>query len=386
MIFFDINTFFSRKAGGIRTFYDAKLAFFGQQHRHRYYLAFPGGTYRSVQLSSAVTLIEVYGPEISKVKGGYRFMLDYARVFLALRRAAPDVVEVGDPWLTGLLCLLWRKLRIYRGLLVSFCHSDPILTHVEPWAGQGLARILKSKLVLAPLSLLFYRIQRGYDVTVVASEFMQDRLRAQGVPAIRCRLGVPSLFLEAYGARANRGSKSPVRVLYCGRLNLEKGIRLVQELVPHLLELGHVRITIVGRGGAAGHFDALRHPRFQYLGFVEDPLRMRDIYDDHDVLLAPGPFESFGLTILEAMARGLVVVGPDSGGAGETLRSAKSRFCFSAGSFDDFRRAAIAAIECDLELERENARAFALSVGTMDTAMGNLADRYESLVARGNSA
>lgn len=381
MIFFDINTFFARKAGGIRTFYNAKLSFFGQQQLHSYFLAFPGARYRATQQSPAVTLIETYGPEISQVEDGYRFMLDYFSVFLALRKAAPDVVEAGDPWLTGLLCLLLRKLRIYRGLLVSFCHSDPILTHAEPWACQGYGKALKTTLVLAPLSALFYRVQRSYDVTVVASESMQKRLHDRGVKAIRCKLGSPSCFVERYPGRTGR-SKPGVRVLYCGRLNLEKGIRLVQELVPQLLELDNVSVTVVGRGGAAGHFAALKHPRFQYLEFIEDPLQMRDIYDCHDILLAPGPFESFGLTILEAMARGLVVIGPDSGGTGEILRLAKTPFCFSAGSFADFRRAAMMAINCNLELEGEAARAFALSVGTLEAAMGDLADLYASLVGK----
>lgn len=380
MIFFDINTFFAHKAGGIRTFYNARLSFFGQQQMHRYVLAFPGPRYRTSQQSPAVTLIEAYGPQISQVENGYRFMLDYFSVFRALRKAEPDVVEVGDPWLTGLLCLLLRKLGIYRGLLVSFYHSDPIMTHVEPWVDQGRGKSLKTRLILVPLGALFYRVQRSYDVTVVASEFMQRRLGDRGVKAIRCNLGLPSCFVEPYGGRIGRSGRD-VRVLYCGRLNLEKGIRLVQELVPQLLEFDHVSVTVVGRGGAAGYFSALKHPRFQYLGFVEDPLQMRDIYDAHDILLAPGPFESFGLAILEAMARGLVVIGPDSGGTGEILTSANTPFRFSAGSSADFRRVAMMAIDCNLQLEGEAARAFALSVGTLEAAMGRLAERYASMVA-----
>ena len=50
MILLDINTFFAEKAGGIRTFYRAKISFFERQLAHRYYLSIRA---RAAQSSAA---------------------------------------------------------------------------------------------------------------------------------------------------------------------------------------------------------------------------------------------------------------------------------------------------------------------------------------------
>src|SRR3569833_1050321 len=137
MIFLDINTFFAEKAGGIRTFYRAKIGIIERHSAHRSHLVYPGARRAIVSHSSSVTLVEAYGPQVSKDVGGYRFMLDYGRVLAVIRRVKPDVIEVGDPWFSGLFCLAIKKLGLYRGLLACFYHSDPMLTHVLPWASRG---------------------------------------------------------------------------------------------------------------------------------------------------------------------------------------------------------------------------------------------------------
>ena len=203
-----------------------------------------------------MTLAEFYGPQVSKVSGGYRWMLDYAGVLALIRKARPDVIEVGDPWLTGLFCLAVKKFGLYRGLLACFYHSDPILTHVLPWARRGHAQTWKRNLILRPLAALFYRLQRAYDLTVVSSRTMQDHLRHHSVDAALAPLGVSDVFLEGSPPARPQKGKVPraVRLLYAGRLNQEKGIKLVQDVLPRLLEQDEVSVTVIGRGGAAEDF------------------------------------------------------------------------------------------------------------------------------------
>jgi alpha-1,6-mannosyltransferase len=384
MILLDINTFFAEKAGGIRTFYRAKISFFERQLAHRYYLVYPGGRRAIVSRSPGVTLAEFYGPQVSKFPGGYRWMLDYAGVLALIRKEKPDVIEVGDPWLTGLFCLAIKKLGLYRGLLACFYHSDPILTHLLPWARRGHATVWKRNLILRPLAALFYRLQRSYDLTVVSSRTMQDHLRNHSVEAALAPLGVTDVFLE--GAPPARPQKAMAarggRLLYAGRLNQEKGIKLIQEVLPRLLEQDEISVTVIGRGGAAEDFARLEHPRFRYLGFIEDAAEVRSIYDDHDILLAPGPFESFGMGVLEAMARGMVVVGPDQGATAEILRQAESPFIFRAEDTEDFLRAIMKAIDCDQCAESSRSRDTAMRYGSMEQAMGRLVDLYAARTGR----
>jgi alpha-1,6-mannosyltransferase len=134
----------------------------------------------------------------------------------------------------------------------------------------------------------------------------------------------------------------------------------------------------VGRGSQAAWFTGFKHPRFAFLGFVDDPARMRGLYDGHDILLAPGPYETFGLGVLEAMARGMAVVGPDRGGTAELLRQAKSRFIFETGNLNDFLHVLERAIETDRGPETERTLELSRRYGTWDDAIGRMISRYSS--------
>lgn len=384
MRFLDINTFFSPKAGGIRTYHRAKIEWFRKRPGIGYCLVYPGPARQKLKEAPNVTLLEAYGPALTKDPAGYRLLIDFFHVFRAIRAQRPDVLEAGDPWLTGLFCLALRKLGLFRGLLVSFYHGDPVPTYIEPWSERGPFPGLRAPLAKAA-AFLFYRLQRGYDLTAVASRTMETRLKAKGVRTVAyLPFGVPAHFLEGISAPDDISpdaksipGEGPVALLYAGRLDRDKGVDLLLESLPDLLR-GNVSVTVMGRGAMAGGFASFRHTRYRYLGFVADPGEVRAIYDSHHVLLAPGPHETFGLGVLEGMARGLVVVGPDAGGTGELLREAASPFLFPAGDAEGFRQAAARAIACDWRSEFARSRALALRYGGWDDAIGRMIKRYSA--------
>lgn len=382
LLFLDINTFFAPRGGGIRTYHHAKISYFRAQSKHRYVLVYPGARFSVQEVAPTVRLVEAYGPIISQDRRGYRFLLDFIRVFGIIRKVKPDVIEVGDPWLSGMFCLLIKRLGLYRGTLVCFSHSDPMISHVLPRAAVP-GRWRPFRRVLARLiGWLFYGLQRGYDVTVVSSQVLEDGFRARGIKIARAPLAAPGLFLDGAPAQRPRQTdgKRDVRLLFVGRLNPEKGIAVIKAALPRLLAMKHVSATVIGRGEFTDYFEALKHPRFKYLGYLEDREEIKRIYDDHDILLATGPAESFPLAVIEAMARGLVVVGSDEGGTGELLRRAKSPFIFRTGDAEDFLRAVFMAIECDWDAESSRTRDLALSYGTLEKAVGRLADLYATVL------
>jgi alpha-1,6-mannosyltransferase len=386
VICFDINTFYSPKGGGIRTYHNAKISWFKGRKEHRYILAYPAAAYRLLEPDSQVTLLEAFGPAMTKDPAGYRLLMDFLHVLKHIRRVTPDVLEAGDPWLTGLFCLALKKAGYYDGLVSSFYHSDPIRSYLEPWSGHGRFRSGK-RLLCGVLGWMFYRLQNRYDITFVSSRIMEEHLRRKGVRSVAyLPFGVPALFLEADGNRKSgssprRDADGQVRILYAGRLDREKGIELLLAALPDLLARDNVHVTVIGRGAYADRFADWKHERFTYLGFVDTPMKIRDIYDSQDIFIAPGPYETFGLGVLEAMARGMVVVGPDQGGTAEMLRQAGSPFIFRSGDGKDFLRATSAAIACDREVEAERSRKLARSYGTWDQAVGRMVEHYASIRA-----
>jgi alpha-1,6-mannosyltransferase len=385
--FLDVNTFYSPRAGGIRIYCQAKLGYFAAQDLHRYVLVHPGAAFAVHQDHWNVTRIEAWGPVLSTDPRGYRFLLDYSRVFGAIRTFRPAVIEAGDPWLTGLFLMAMKALRLHRGVLVSVFHSDPVLTHVGPWAERGRCRFAR-RLLARLFASGFYAMQRRYDATIVSSALMERHLSEQRISAVRSPFGVPDGFLdEPMPDRTPvSGDERPVRLIYTGRLNAEKGVALLLDCLPELMTDERVHLTVLGRGPLQSRFAAFQHPRYRFLGFVEDRGEVRRIYDRHDILLAPGPFESFGLAALEGMARGLLVVGPDRGGTAELLEQCASPFVFAAGSRDDFLRKVRAAIGTDFQSYRQHARETAENYGTFREAIGRLVDFYITLAAAKSSS
>ena len=166
-------------------------------------------------------------------------------------------------------------------------------------------------------------------------------------------------------------------------MDREKGIELVLAALPQILRDDDVKISVMGRGSFADRFMAFQHPRFTYLGFLEGQDEVCRVYDAHDILMAPGPFETFGLGVLEAMARGMVVVGPDAAGTGEMLREVKSPYIFKQEDLADFLRALGAARTAERAADSANARELAQSYGSWDDAVERMVTYYANVVKSG---
>jgi alpha-1,6-mannosyltransferase len=388
MIFLDINTFFAERAGGIRTYHRAKMAWMAGQSRHTYHLVHPGPRHRVTQAAPNVFLVQVYGLPTGAGAGGYRLMLDYRTVLRTIERVRPDVVEVGDPWLSGAFARWLRRTGRFHGLLSAFYHADPIRTWLDPWAHTAGPTHRSRTRIAESLGRRFYDWQSAYDVTLVTSRAMERHLRARGVPSVaRLPFGVDPLFFAAGDARsAERPSDGAVRLLYAGRLGKEKGAGVLLDTLPKLLEDPRIRVTVMGRGAFERDFARIRHPSFRLLGFVGDRAQVAREFAAHDVLLAPGPHETFGLSVLEGLAAGLAVVGPDAGGTGELLDEVASPFTFRADDAESFRRAVMRAVDQEPGAGAVRARALARRYGTWDDAIGRMVGFYERRLGEAHAA
>jgi alpha-1,6-mannosyltransferase len=241
---------------------------------------------------------------------------------------------------------------------------------------------------------LFYRLQRLYDATIVTSRTMENHLRAKGVGRLeRVPLGADPAFVQTGAAGALReaqgsaeSASEKIRLLYVGRLGKDKAADLLWQALPLIMQSPRVELTVLGSGQYERDFASASFPGYHYLGYVSDRARVAEIFRQHQILLAPGPYETFGLAVLEAMASGLVVVGPDRGGTAELLAEAESPFVFRAGNLDDFVRATRAALAADLAPHAARARSVARQYGTWPEAIGRLVAYYERVAPRPASA
>ena len=159
----DMTMFYAPASGGVRTYLEAK-------HRHlwhypgiRHSVLVPGAGYRQ-----ANGIHEVPAPPLP-FGNGYRFPLRRGPWRKVLRNLQPDLIEVGDPYLTA-----WAALDARRRLdvpVIGFYHSDlPLLVsnRMGAWLGTNADNYV-SKLyghfdrVLAPSRVMAEKLMRLLD-------------------------------------------------------------------------------------------------------------------------------------------------------------------------------------------------------------------------------
>ncbi|MEM3617212.1 MAG: glycosyltransferase family 4 protein [Candidatus Bathyarchaeia archaeon] len=112
-------------------------------------------------------------------------------------------------------------------------------------------------------------------------------------------------------------------VLFVGRLVYEKGIHVLINAVPKVLEKVNAKFVIVGNGymqqSLSEHIRkiGLAH-KVMFTGFVDDRT-LRTLQKYADVSVVPSLFEPFGIVALEAMAAKSPVVVSDTGGLSEIV-------------------------------------------------------------------
>ncbi len=112
-------------------------------------------------------------------------------------------------------------------------------------------------------------------------------------------------------------------VLYVGRLVYEKGIHILINAVPRVLQKADAKFVIVGSGYMQEQLSnivksmGLEH-KVLFTGFVDEEnlLKLQKIAD---VSVVPSLFEPFGIVALEAMAAKSPVVVSDTGGLSEIV-------------------------------------------------------------------
>jgi alpha-1,6-mannosyltransferase len=114
--------------------------------------------------------------------------------------------------------------------------------------------------------------------------------------------------------------ESAALLLYAGRLAREKNLPLLIGMMERLAARGDrdYRLLVAGAGRLRASFERECQRRIPgrtfFLGHVGDREALASLYSNCDVFVHPNPREPFGIAPLEAMAAGLALVGPRSGG------------------------------------------------------------------------
>jgi glycosyltransferase involved in cell wall biosynthesis len=131
----------------------------------------------------------------------------------------------------------------------------------------------------------------------------------------------------------SRPVKSPLTCIFVGRFEKRKGIDDVLRLAEGLQQ-EEIEFLLVGYG-------PLQHPEkvarnIKIVGRVANENLFR-YYDQCQILFFPSYTEAFGITILEAMARGLVLLISDIPGIREFVQEGRNGYLFPPGDVEKMK-------------------------------------------------
>lgn len=291
-------------------------------------------------------MIRLQGPP-SPYDPTYHLFTRFDKIREICAKERPDILEIHSPYLAAAGAL--RARRSDYGARTFQWHSDSIDTYLgvlragiaRDEAARGRAAVARTAAGLLPSaawragSAPFWALSRAIaarcDATLVASRTQADKLEAHGMArVVRRPFGIdhdtfaPEARSDEARARL-RGlagaSEGATLLVAVGRLAIEKQLAFVIDAVGRAARGRDLALVVLGDGPERARLEAraATQPsgRFGFAGFVNGRQELAALLASADGLVHGCPWETFGLSIAEAMSAGLPVVVPDEGGASE---------------------------------------------------------------------
>lgn len=207
-----------------------------------------------------------------------------------------DVVTAQDPFWRGLFAFVVAK-RLSAGLNVQI-HAD--------LEGQSLIKRLLAKWVL----------RRAHSIRAVSEKI---KLQVERV-GVRAPIAVLPVFVDiAQYTSVVRRPHTAKNILWLGRFEEEKNPLAAIEILKEVLQkVPEVKLTMLGKGTLESkvieYAAALPAHKVEVMGWQPNPAVF---LETADVVLCTSLYESWGASIVEALAAGVPVVAPDVGVAKE---------------------------------------------------------------------
>lgn len=361
----DITEFYSERGGGIRSHLTNRAQFLCQLG-HDHLVIAPGP--RDEDAPPSLRVAPVMGrSRLTRFAGPaqpydrtYHLLYRFDKIRRRIRAERPDVLEAHSPYLAT-AALLSCGPRAAR-LRTAFWHSDHLGVYVEPTLTRAVGAHWAAA-AARPLWGAVRTLLAPFDATFAAGRLQAEQLRAAGVQrVVHVPFGVDSETFrpEARSPQWRRewlgdlGDDARL-LLGLGRFAMEKRWDVVLDAYASLRPRRKVALLLLGDGPERARLERRAPPGVHFAGFEGDRMRLATALASADLLVHASPYETFGLSIAEAVACGLPIVVPDAGAAPE---HANPGCGITYKSLDP--AACAAAIETALDRPRDELRAKAL--------------------------
>jgi alpha-1,6-mannosyltransferase len=336
LLFCDVTQSWSEFGGGVGTYLRRKRDHILSHTAHRHLLIVPGADDSVREQGRAVT-VTIASPPVPG-SPNYRLLLRNRAVGKALERFQPDVVECQDGYNLPWAALSHRNRHPHVAVTAVYMTDFPtayVHRPLKPIIGDTIAKQLRS---------LAYRycgfLYRRFDTVIALGESGgAAKLRQLGVRNIEVvPLGVE---IDEFSPR-NRDSdlrrslgvsESEPLLIYVGRLDRERRAELVVDAFRRLPSALGARLALVGDGPVRDSILDSGDERIIAPGYLSDRRELARWLASSDIYVSAMADETFGVSVIEAQASGLPVVGVAAGGMLDRVDSKTGRL----GPVDDCR-------------------------------------------------
>ena len=315
-LFCDLTQSWSDVGGGVRTYLLHKRRHILESTPHSHLLVVPGTSDEVIEEDRAIT-VTIASP---RVPGSphYRLMLRTGAVRSALERFRPDLIECQDAYNLPWAAIGYRKRHPETALIAAYMTDFPTVYVERPFSrfvGRPVASLC-SRICYSYCGFLYRRFDSTFALSENGGAAKLRSLGAGNVDVVP--LGV-ELGEFGHGRRDERLRKklglTPEQPLlvYVGRLDGEKKPDLVAEAFRRLPAALGAKLALIGEGPLKAEIAALGDDRIVMPGYCKDRAELARWLASADIYVSGMADETFGVSILEAQASGLPVVGVAAG-------------------------------------------------------------------------
>jgi alpha-1,6-mannosyltransferase len=331
----DLTQSWSDVGGGVATYLKRKRGYILDKTPHRHLLIVPGPRDEVIDEGRAVTLF-VASP---KVPGSphYRLLLRNGAVRAALEKFRPNLIECQDAYNLPWAAIAHRKRHPETALVAGYFTDFPTVYVNRPFArfvGRGLAHAA-SRLCYRYCGALYSRFDAVYGLSESGGVAKLTREGVEEVAVVPLGVELDEFDPSRRDIELRRSigvADGQPMLIYAGRLDGEKRPQVVVDAFRRLPpELG-ATLVLLGDGPLHAQFREMgKTVRLVAPGFVNGRTELARWLASADIYVSGMADETFGVSVIEAQASGLPVVGVAAGAMVDRVSPAMGRL----GPVDD---------------------------------------------------
>jgi alpha-1,6-mannosyltransferase len=327
-LFCDLTQSWSQVGGGVRTYLLHKRRHILGSTLHRHLVIIPGAQDLVIEEERAIT-VTIASPRVPS-SPNYRMLLRNGAVREALDRFQPDLIECQDAYNLPWAAIGHRKRHPATALVAAYMTDFPTVYVERPFSnviGKMLAGTC-GRLCYAYCGALYRRFDAVYSLSENGGA---AKLRSLGIDDVRVvPLGVevgefePSKRSAELRSRLGLSDRQPL-LIYVGRLDGEKKPDVVVEAFRQLPQSLGAKLALLGEGPLKDEIARLNDPNIILPGYVRSRPELARWLASADLYVSAMADETFGISIVEAQASGLPVVGVAGGAMIDRVSDATGR-------------------------------------------------------------